>query len=71
MWIKFSSVTKFAIKIYVGGVNAVSGLSTFEDDATMAMKALRLDEGRPPQDYVVTGGQLWLGENLYFSHDQN
>lgn len=60
MWINFSSSRPFAIKIYVGGVNAVSGESKTEDLGTTLRRAKLLKEGKSIQDYVVSGSQLWL-----------
>ncbi|KUJ10777.1 ubiquitin-domain-containing protein [Mollisia scopiformis] len=60
MWINFESIQPFAVKISVGGINAVSG-----DSATDALSASRLRERQQKgtlQDYVVTGRnmQQWL-----------
>ena len=38
MWIKLTSREPFAIKIYVGGVNAVSGEPVRETKTTMARR---------------------------------
>ena len=51
MWIAFTADHPFAIKVHVGGVNAVSGnLATAKAD----------ENNSPVQDYVVTPDQLWL-----------
>ncbi|KAL1630523.1 hypothetical protein SLS56_004797 [Neofusicoccum ribis] len=47
----------FAIKIYVGGVNAVSGEPKKAAEATRMEKLAR---NKPIQDYVVTPQRLWL-----------
>ncbi|GME36509.1 hypothetical protein MMC12_001377 [Neofusicoccum parvum] len=47
----------FAIKIYVGDVNAVSGEPKKAAEATCMEKLAR---NKPIQDYVVTPQQLWL-----------
>ncbi|QSZ31442.1 hypothetical protein DSL72_001007 [Monilinia vaccinii-corymbosi] len=62
MWINFKSTHPFAVKIYVGGVNAVSGEPAAESLATNLRRKATLDKGKSIQDYVVTGprGQLWL-----------
>ena len=61
MWIKFTSQSPFAIKLYVGGVNAISGVPY---NATAAAKQARRSMLRANpkkiQDYVVTPSQLWL-----------
>lgn len=60
MWIHFESQERFAIKIYVGSVNAVSGESTVETEATQARRYKLLSKHKSIQDYVVTPDQLWL-----------
>lgn len=60
MWISFSSCSKFAVKIYVGGVNAVSGEPTIETEQTQARRYKLLSERKSIQDYIVTPQQLWL-----------
>lgn len=61
MWINFTSQSPFAIKLYVGAVNAISGVPY---NATAAAKqALRSILRANPtkiQDYMVTPSQLWL-----------
>jgi hypothetical protein len=58
MWIRFSSKEPFALKIYVGGVNAISGIPINETPEAM-MKRLKLG-GKVKQDYVVLPEQPWL-----------
>lgn len=60
MWISFTSKDPFAVKIYVGGVNAVSGEPAIETEATLANRNKRLKDGQNIQDYVVVPKQLWL-----------
>jgi len=50
MWIKFSACRPFAIRVYVGGVNAVSGET----------KRNGRNQGSSVQDYVVAPLQKWL-----------
>ena len=60
MWIRLNSRRQFAIKIYVGGVNAVSGEPAFETMATkLNRRKCKSDDGSL-QDYVVTPQQLWI-----------
>lgn len=60
MWINFETDHPFMIKVFAGGVNAVSGESSVEDDRTkMKQPELAEQEGNI-QDYVVTPAQLWL-----------
>ncbi|CZT42531.1 related to ubiquitin/ribosomal protein S27a fusion protein [Rhynchosporium secalis] len=60
MWINFDSLRPFAIKIYAGGVNVISGESYIEGLATMLRRKLRLAEGKSVQEYVVSGSQKWI-----------
>ncbi|EFQ27093.1 integral membrane protein [Colletotrichum graminicola] len=60
MWIGFSSRAPFAIKIYVGGVNAVSGFPMTENEKTKEKRLKMLSSGQPIQDYVVVPEQNWL-----------
>jgi ubiquitin len=69
MWINFQyyGPIKYNIKIYVGGVNAISGEHATEDAGTKLRRQAKL--ARQPdsestastlQDYVVVPGQNWL-----------
>src|SRR2546421_4084731 len=60
MWIRFESEMQFAIKIYVGGVNAVSGEPVPENMASRLRRQKRVSEGKSIQDYVVLPQQRWL-----------
>ena len=60
MWICFKSQHRFAIKIELGGVNAISGEPMDEDAATKLRRLNRLANKQSIQDYVVTPEQLWL-----------
>jgi hypothetical protein len=60
MWIKFTSRERFAVKLHVGGVNAVSGEPSYETEQTQRRRYKLLSENKSIQDYVVTPGQLWL-----------
>ncbi|KAM0324390.1 hypothetical protein ACHAQA_008172 [Verticillium albo-atrum] len=60
MWISFHANHPFAIKIYVGGVNAVSGFPMTENDATREKRARMLREDKQIQDYMVVPEQPWL-----------
>ncbi|KAI0513293.1 hypothetical protein F5B22DRAFT_247913 [Xylaria bambusicola] len=60
MWVNFTANHPFSIKIYAGGVNAVSGEHNLE---SMETKIRRLDliaEGKSIQDYVVVPEQMWI-----------
>ena len=60
MWIRFKSRSQFAIKIYLGGVNAVSGEPMIENAATQLRRQKLKADGESIQDYVVTPKQKWL-----------
>lgn len=61
MWMSFKSTVPFALKIFVGGVNAISGASALETEA--AMLARLQTHGNPKksnQDYLVTPKQALI-----------
>lgn len=60
MWISFTSMDRFAIKVHLGGVNAISGEPMVENAATKYRRLSLVAQKRPVQDYIVTPEQLWL-----------
>jgi len=57
MWLRFTSNKPFAIRIYVGGVNGISGEPMIPNMATL----LKRQNGiKKKQDYVVVPKQPWL-----------
>jgi hypothetical protein len=60
LWINLAASEPFAIKIYVGGINAVSGYPYNEDEETRARQRELLASGKSVQDYVVVPEQRWL-----------
>lgn len=60
MWIRFRSKKPYAIKIYVGAVNAISGEPAVETAATKLRRQRLLTENKSVQDYVVVPEQYWL-----------
>ncbi|KAF2688901.1 hypothetical protein K458DRAFT_331541 [Lentithecium fluviatile CBS 122367] len=63
MWINFKPSSKqvYLIKIYVGGVNAISGEPAVEDAGTrLRRQAKRGIGGASLQDYMIVPGQMWL-----------
>lgn len=60
MWICFKSEDRFAVRVYIGGVNAVSGESYLETNETATRRHKLLSERKTIQDYIVTPQQLWL-----------
>ncbi|KAI0195797.1 hypothetical protein EV127DRAFT_358309 [Xylaria flabelliformis] len=60
MWINFTADEPFMIKVYAGGVNAVSGEHKLE---TIETKMRRLDlvsKNKSIQDYIVAPRQHWI-----------
>ncbi|KKY16312.1 putative integral membrane protein [Diplodia seriata] len=60
MWIKFDSTAAFAVKIFVGGINAVSGDPQHEDKDCKLRRLEKYKRGECIQDYVVSPHQNWL-----------
>jgi hypothetical protein len=64
LWIRFKSTRPFAIKVYLGGINAISGEPIIENFATSLRRSRLLQEKKSIQDYAVIDpadkGQLWL-----------
>lgn len=62
MWIDFScgDTQYYMIKIYVGGVNAISGYSAIETAATKLLRQQDMAAKKRMQDYVVVPSQPWL-----------
>lgn len=60
MWIRFDSTNSYAIKVYIGAVNAVSGEPAVETAATKLRRRNLLSQRKSVQDYIVTPYQLWL-----------
>jgi hypothetical protein len=69
MWISFKSknTRDYMIKIYMGGVNAISGEHACEDAGTKLRRQAKIahryansPSALPLQDYIIVPGQLWL-----------
>ena len=62
MWIGFESRRTYAIKIFIGGINAISGEPAVPTSATSLRRRNLIKQGKSVQDYVVVGskGQKWL-----------
>ena len=60
MWLNFQAESPFAIKIFVGGINVVSGEPLTETPATLLRRLTLLLKEKSVQDYVVPPKQLWL-----------
>lgn len=60
MWINFKAGQPFAIKVYVGGVNAISGEPYHENHNTQARRKVLKRNAHSIQDYLVVPSQYWL-----------
>ncbi|KAI0427586.1 hypothetical protein F5Y09DRAFT_350335 [Xylaria sp. FL1042] len=60
MWIDFTAISPFMIKIYAGGVNVVSGEHNFETVETKMRRLILASENKSIQDYIVAPRQSWL-----------
>ena len=60
MWINFKANRPFAVKIFAGGVNVVSGENMIEDGASRLRRLEKLREGGSIQDYLVPPHQRWI-----------
>lgn len=60
MWIKLYSSSPYALRIHVGGVNAISGKPVVEDAKSPIRLRNKLSQGKSKQDYVVLPQQPWL-----------
>ncbi|KAH7265550.1 uncharacterized protein BKA55DRAFT_686016 [Fusarium redolens] len=60
LWIRFKSQKRYAIKIYVGDVNIVSGEPSVPTAATSLRRRHLLKEGKSIQDYIVVPDQKWI-----------
>lgn len=60
MWINFRAKDPFMIKVYAGGVNAVSGEHKLETLETKMRRLNLVSENKNIQDYVVVPSQPWL-----------
>lgn len=60
MWINFNSHKPYAIKIFVGGVNIVSGEPAIETAAARLRRRILLSQNKSIQDYLVVPNQPWI-----------
>jgi hypothetical protein len=60
MWIDFSATNRYAIRIFAGGVNAISGEPEVATPASITRLKEKMRRGQAIQDYVVVPEQLWL-----------
>lgn len=60
LWVNFSANRPFAIKVFVGGINAISGLPAKEDGSIKGLRNVLKEQTDILQDYVVVPKQPWL-----------
>lgn len=60
MWMRFQASAPFMIKIYMGGVNAVSGEHAKETSEAKQRRAFLKKKGKSIQDYLVVPDQDWI-----------
>jgi hypothetical protein len=60
MWIEFRSVRPYAIKVRIGGINAISGEPIVETAATRLRRQNFMHQSKSIQDYIVIPKQQWL-----------
>jgi hypothetical protein len=82
MWINFScsGALDYHIKIYVGGINAISGEPATEDASTRLRRHVQLarryanangSTTSPLQDYIVVPAQYWFVTSMYELHGRH
>jgi ubiquitin len=57
MWLQFTSNKKFAIRIYVGGVNGITGEPMIPNMATLLKRQNGVEK---KQDYIIVPEQPWV-----------
>lgn len=64
MWVDFKSTRPLAVKVFIGGINAISGELMTETFTTLLPRARLLKESKTIQGHIVVNpdrkGQLWL-----------
>lgn len=60
MWINFNSHKPYAIKIFVGGINIVTGEPAIETAASKLRQRTLLSQNKSIQDYLVVPDQPWI-----------
>ncbi|KAF4439739.1 hypothetical protein F53441_12484 [Fusarium austroafricanum] len=60
LWIYFESSHRYAIKIFVGGINAISGEPAVPTRESSVRRQNLVKEGKSLQDYIFVPGQRWL-----------
>ncbi|KAF4995273.1 hypothetical protein FGRMN_5238 [Fusarium graminum] len=60
LWINLKAKRRYVVKIFVGGINAVSGEPVVPNAATTLRRRNLVKNGESLQDYIVVSGQHWL-----------
>ncbi|KAG8355558.1 hypothetical protein FVEN_g6453 [Fusarium venenatum] len=60
LWIGFESTKKYVIRVFVGGINAVSGEPKVPHAATSLRRRTLISQGKSVQDYLFVPGQRRL-----------
>jgi len=60
LWINFGAWNNYAIKIYAGGVNVVSGEAADETDEIRKRRLERVKKKESIQDFVIAPDQCWI-----------
>lgn len=64
MWINFNSHKPYAIKIFAGGINIVTGEPAMETAAAKLRQRTLLSQKKSIQDYLVVPDQPWIDRIL-------
>ena len=60
MWVNFTSVKPYVVRVFVGSINAISGLPMIEDADTRRRRDHLLQYNHSIQDYMTVPKQQWL-----------
>ncbi|KAK4934285.1 hypothetical protein LTR10_024396 [Elasticomyces elasticus] len=60
MWINFKATAPFAVKVYAGSINAISGQPVPKSNASKLHQQSHPSQNTSKQDYIVVPGQKWL-----------
>jgi hypothetical protein len=62
MWIHFKSQRPYAIKVFAGDINAISGEPKNETSTSNIRRKKQLAADKSIQDYVVSPSHEWLDD---------
>ena len=60
MWIKFRSMRPFAIKVYAGAINVISGEHRLDEADSMHEHMRDVSNGKRRQGSIVSPDQRWI-----------